>query len=100
MWDPETQTLCIKDLSDLYECLSCGIIIEKNHGELISILDKTKLFYSKETSIKGIIKKLKKLKNRIEEIGEDEKEKQEFKRVEYFDVSEEEIDTLIGALNE
>ncbi len=100
MWDPETQTLCIKDLSDLYECLSCGIIIEKNHGELISILDKTKLFYSKETSIKGIIKKLKKLKNRIEEIGEDEKEKQEFKRVEYFDVSKEEIDTLIGALNE
>lgn len=67
---------------------------------MISILDKTKLFYSKETSIKGIIKKLKKLKNRIEEIGEDEKEKQEFKRVEYFDVSKEEIDTLIGALNE
>lgn len=100
MWDPETQTLCIKDLRDLYECLSCGIIIEEHHGELISILDKTKLFYSKETSIKGIIKKLKKLKNRIEEIDEDEKEKQEFKRVEYFDASEEEIDILVGALNE
>lgn len=100
MWDPETQTLCIRDLNDLYECLSCGIIIEANHGELISILDKTKLFFAKETTIKGITKKLKKLKNRIEEINEDEKEKQEFKRVEYFDVTEGEIDTLINALNE
>lgn len=100
MWDPETQILSIREIRDLYECLSCGIIIESKHGELISILDKTKLYIAKETSITGIIKKLKKLKNRIEEINEDEKERLEFQRVEYFDVSEGEIDTLIHALNE
>lgn len=100
MWDPETQSLCIRDLQDLYECLSCGIIVETKHGEMISILDKTKLYYAKETSIKGIIKKLKKLKNCIEEIADDEKARQEFQRVEYFDVTEAEIDILIDALNE
>lgn len=100
MWDPESQSLCIKNINELYECLSCGIIIEKKHGELVSILDKTKLYYTKETSIKGIIKKLKKLKNRITEIEDDEKEKNEFQRVEYFDVTETEIDRLIDALNE
>ena len=78
MWDPNSQSLCIKDINDLYECLSCGIILEQKHGELISILDKTKLYYDKETSIKGIIKKLKKLKNRIDEIVDDDNEKRKF----------------------
>lgn len=100
MWDPDTQSLCIKDINDLYECLSCGIILEQKHGELISILDKTKLYYDKETSIKGIIKKLRKLKNRIDEIADDDNEKLEFQRVEYFDTSDSEIDTLINALRE
>lgn len=85
--DPNSQSLCIKDINDLYECLSCGIILEQKHGELISILDKTKLYYDKETSIKGIIKKLKKLKNRIDEIVDDDNEKREIQRVEYFDIS-------------
>lgn len=100
MWDPDTQSLCIKDINDLYECLSCGIIVEQKHGEIISILDKTKLYYGKETSIKGIIKKLRKLKNRIDEIADDDNEKLEFQRVEYFDISDSEIDTLINALKE
>ena len=100
MWDPDTQSLCIKEINDLYECLSCGIIVEQKHGEIISILDKTKLYYGKETSIKGIIKKLRKLKNRIDEIADDDNEKLEFQRVEYFDISDSEIDTLINALKE
>lgn len=100
MWDPNSQSLCIKDINDLYECLSCGIILEQKHGELISILDKTKLYYDKETSIKGIIKKLKKLKNRIDEIVDDDNEKREIQRVEYFDISNSEIDTMISALRE
>ena len=100
MWDPDSQALCMKDLKDLYECLSCGIISEDKHGELISIIDKVRLYIDKESSIKGIVKKLKRLKNRIEEILDDENDKHEMQRVEYFDVSTEEIDTLIAALNE
>lgn len=59
-----------------------------------------KLYYDKETSIKGIIKKLKKLKNRIDEIVDDDNEKREIQRVEYFDISNSEIDTMISALRE
>lgn len=45
MWDLETQSLYIRDLGDIYECLSCGIITEKVHGECISIFDKARLFF-------------------------------------------------------
>ena len=100
MWDPNSQVLCLQDFNDLYECLSCGIILEERHGELISILDKIRLYVNNETSIKGIVKRLKRLRNRIEEILEDEDEHKEFQRVEYFDVSPSEIDKLITALNE
>lgn len=100
MWDPNSQVLCLQDFNDLYECVSCGIILEEKRGELISILDKIRLYVNNETSIKGIVKRLKRLKNRIEEILEDEDELKEFQRVEYFDVSPAEIDKLITALNE
>ena len=100
MWDPESKVLCLKDFNDLYECLSCGIISEERHGELISILDRTRLFIDKETTIKGIANRLKSLKNRIGEIAEDEEENREFQRVEYFDVSISEINMLIEALTE
>lgn len=52
MWDPESKILCLKDFNDLYECLSCRIICEERHGELISILDRIRLFIDKETTIK------------------------------------------------
>lgn len=100
MWDPESKILCLKDFNDLYECLSCRIICEERHGELISILDRIRLFIDKETTIKGIIKRLKRLKDRIAEITDGEEENREFQRVEYFDVSISEIDKLIDGLNE
>lgn len=100
MWDPETQSICIKDLQDLYECLSCGIIAEKTHGEIISSFDKSKLFFSNETTISGIVKKLKRLKNRIEELNDNEQDRTECLRIEYFDLIESEIDNLINALKD
>jgi len=100
MWDPETQSLCIKDIQDLYECFSCGIIVEQVHGRLISIFDKCKLFFSNETTISGITKKLKKLKNLISDLENDEQECEECLRVEYFDLTESDLDELINALKD
>jgi len=100
MWDPETQSLYIKDVRDLYECLSCGIIVEKTPGELITTFDKSKLFYSNETTISGIIKKLERLKKRIEELNDDKQERTECLRIEYFDLTESEINNLINALRD
>lgn len=100
MWDEESQGMRIKDLQDIYECLSCGIIEEKQFGELVSIFDRCKLFLVKETTIKGIIKKLKKLKSRIDNFEPGDPETEELSRIEYFDVSCDEIDQLIAALKD
>ena len=74
MWDEETQGMNIKDLKDVYECLSCGIIAERQKGELVSTLDKCILYLANEKTIKGMIKKLKKLRTRIEELDPDDAE--------------------------
>ena len=99
MWDPITQSMCISDIKDIYECLSCGIISEKRAGAIISILDKCRLVVENDTTLKGMIKKLKKIKIRIANL-DDEKEKLELSRLVYFDVTEDDLDILINALNE
>lgn len=99
MWDPVEQSMRIRDINDIYECLSCGIISEKMTGTIISILDKCRLVVEKETTLKGMIKKIKKLKRRISDL-DDEKEKEELSRLEYFDVTDDDLDILINALNE
>ena len=81
MWEEETQKMNIKDLKDVYECLSCGIIEEKQKGQLVSILDKCVLYIANEKTIKGMIKKLKKLKSRIESMDSEDMESVEFQRI-------------------
>lgn len=96
MWDPETRSMNIKDINDVFECLSCGIIEEPHSGMLVSILDKCKLYVSNETTIKAIIKKLKYLKGSLD--IEDDQE--DLLRLDYYNVSKEEVDSLIAALKE
>lgn len=100
MWDEETQGMNIKDLKDVYECLSCGIIAEEQKGRVISIFDKCRLYFASEKTIKGIIKRLKKLKSRIDGMDSEDAEFEELLRIEYFDVKSEEIDELIAALKD
>lgn len=98
LWDEESKGMKIKDMQDIYECLSCGIITEKNKGQVITTFDKCKLYFQDEKTIKKIIKKLKRLKERIEDMDYDPPESEELSRIEYYDVSPEEIDNLITAL--
>lgn len=94
LWDAESTGMRIKNMQDIYECLSCGIITEKNKGQAITTFDKCKLYFQDEKTIKKIIKNLKRLKDRIEDMADDE----ELARLEYYDVRSEEIDELITAL--
>ena len=96
MWDPESQTMMIKDIADVIECLSSGIISEEKKGALVSVFDKCRLYILNETTLKGMIKKLKKLKRSLDL----EDDRADLRRLEYFNVSEEEIDLLINALRE
>jgi hypothetical protein len=100
MWEEETQKMNIKDLKDVYECLSCGIIEEKQKGQLVSILDKCVLYIANEKTIKGMIKKLKKLKSRIESMDSEDMESVEFQRIGFFDVKNDEIDELVAGLED
>ena len=98
LWDEETKGMQIKDIKDVYECLSCGIIDEGKKGQVITTFDKCKLYFQDEKTIKRIIKKLNKLRERIEYLDSDSAESKELSRLEYYDVHPEEIDDLITAL--
>ena len=98
LWDEETKGMQIKDIKDVYECLSCGIIDEGKKGQVITTFDKCKLYFQDEKTIKRIIKKLNKLRERIEDLDSDSAESKELSRLEYYDVHPEEIDDLITAL--
>ena len=98
LWDEETKGMQIKDINDIYECLSCGIIDEGKKGQVITTFDKCKLYFQDEKNIKRIIKKLKKLRERIEDLDSDSAESKELSRLEYYDVHPEDIDELITAL--
>ncbi len=96
MWDPESNAMLIRDINDIFECLSCGIIAEEHKGALVSIFDRCRFYISKETTIKGIIKKLKNLKRSLDL----DDYRLDLKRLDYFNVTEEELDCLISALKE
>lgn len=98
MWNPDTQEMQIREMNDIRECLSCGIISEESPGELVSIFDKCVLYFSYETTIKGIIKRLKKLCRRMSDFEDDIQEASELGRLEYYDLSPEEVQILSNAL--
>ena len=100
MWDPDTSGMNIRDMNDVRECLSCGIIVESKAGLIISLFDKCQLFFSKETTIEGIIRQLYRLKKKLKGVIDTDDDSYDLRRIEYFDVSDEEIDTLIFALKE
>lgn len=98
LWDEESKGMNIRDIDDIYECLSCGIITETKKGQAVSTFDKCKLYFQDEKTIKRINKKLRGLKERLGEMNPGSAEAEEFLRVEYFDVSPYEIDELIAVL--
>ena len=99
LWDEESKGMNIKDINNIYECLSCGIIAETKKGQAVSTFEKCKLYFQNEKTIKKINKKLRGLKERLEEMDPGVDELEELSRIEYFDVSPDEIDGLIDALS-
>ena len=75
-----------------------GSLLRGRKGQAVTTFDKCKLYFQDEKTIRRIIKKLKKLKERIEDIDSDSLESKELSRVDYYDVSPDEIDNLITAL--
>lgn len=100
MWNANEGGIAIKDLNDIIECLSAGIIEEKILGELVSTFNKVRIFISRAVSIDEMISLLKKLKKRKKNSGCELLEKEKIDRLYYFDASIDEIDSLIIALEQ
>lgn len=98
MWNAEEGGIRIENMNDIVECLNSGFIKENTPGTLYSIFNRTKEFFIRAETIDKIIELLGKLKKRISKAEKDPEEKRICNRLIYFDVTVEEIDLLISAL--
>ena len=96
LWDSESTTVRINNLSDIKECLSAGIISESKHGRLLNTFNTIEPVISKKIYLSEIInylsKDFKKLLVR--------KSNPQLKKLAYMNITKEELDELISALNE
>lgn len=100
MWNAKEGGIHIENMNDIVECLNSGFIKEETPGKLYSIFNRTKEFFVRAETIEQIIDLLGKLKKRIEKADKDVIEKRTVSRLVYFDVTLEEIDTLVAALEQ
>lgn len=98
MWNAEEGGIRVENMNDIAECLNSGFIREKTPGSLYSIFNRTKEFFVRAKTIDQIMDLLGKLKKRIAKAEKDEAEKRIVSRLVYFDVTVEEIETLVIAL--
>lgn len=80
--------------------LDSGFIKEEIPGKLYSIFNRTKEFFVRAETIEQITELLGKLKKRIDKAEKDSNEKRIGSRLVYFDVTSDEIDTLVLALEQ
>ena len=100
MWNPDEGGIRIENMNDIVECLNSGFVKENIPGSLYAIFNKTKEFFIRAESIDKIVDLLGKLKKRIAKSEKDENEKRTGRRLIYFDVTADEIDSLVDALEQ
>ncbi|MFR3728291.1 hypothetical protein [Lacrimispora sp.] len=100
MWNPDEGGIRIENMNDIVECLNSGFVKEKVPGSLYAIFNKTNEFFIRAESIEEIVELLGKLRKRIAKAEKDANEKRIGRRLIYFDVTAEEIDLLIDALEQ
>ncbi len=100
MWNAKEGGIRIENMNDIVECLNSGFIKEETPGKLYSIFNRTKEFFVHAETIDQITGLLGKLKKRIGKAEKDATEQRISSRLVYFDVTSEEIDTLVSALEQ
>lgn len=100
MWNAEEGGIQIENMNDIVECLNSGFIKEETPGKLYSIFNRTKEFFVRAETIGQITELLGKLKKRIGKAEKDINEKRIGSRLVYFNVTPEEIDVLVEALEQ
>ena len=88
MWDNENQCVKVDNFSLIKECLSSGIISEQRSGQLLNTFNTVESYIEKETSLDGIIKRLRRLRKYV-----DSSDKW-LRRIGYLNCSKQELDEL------
>lgn len=95
MWDNETSTVKVEALSDVKECLSAGVLKESRRGGLLNTFNLVEPFISKETTLFGIINKLKNELRKLLIYSNDN-----LKRISYINVNKNDLKELTNELEE
>lgn len=95
MWDNETSTVKVDALSDVKECLGAGVLKESRRGGLLNTFNLVEPFISKETTLLGIINKL---KNDLRKLVINSNDR--LKRISYINVDKNDLKELTDALEE
>ncbi len=91
MWNPENEQLEVDDLDNIKECLSCGVIKENNAGDLLSIFNRTCIYFKHAKTMEEIMEKLDALSGLIDDAKWYDKISE---NVSYLSVTDEEINRL------
>jgi hypothetical protein len=94
MWDNENECVKVDEMSLIKDCLESGIMQEKRHGQLLNTFNIVESYIEKETTLKGVIRGLKKLRKYVAPDNE------QLQRIGFLNISKEEIDNLRIALEE
>lgn len=94
MWDSENMCVKVDEMSLIKDCLESGIIDEKRHGQLLNTFNIIESYIEKETTLKGVIRGLKKLRKYVNP------DEEKLQRIGFLNVEKEDLDNLRGALEE
>ncbi|MDE6788280.1 MAG: hypothetical protein K2J47_03045, partial [Ruminococcus sp.] len=94
MWDSENMCVKVDEMSLIKDCLESGIIEEKRHSQLLNTFNIVESYIEKETTLKGVIRGLKKLRKYVNP------DEEKLQRIGFLNVEKEDLDDLRGALEE
>lgn len=94
MWDSENMCAKVDEMSLIKDCLESGIIEEQRHGRLLNTFNIVESYIEKETTLKGVIRGLKKLRKYVNP------DEEKLQRIGFLNVEKKDLDDLRGALEE
>ena len=98
MWNAEEGGIRVENMNDIAECLNSGFIREKTPGSLYSIFNRTKEFFVRAKTIDQIHGSFGQIEKRIAKLRKMKLKKELSADWSNFDVTVEEIETLVIAL--
>lgn len=96
MWNPDKNCIEIKELNDIRNCLCANILDEEKEGQLVTIFNKVASVIEDQKTLIQMINRLLEVKDKYDEAHMSK----DLLRLPYYEVSKEELEIIIRALQE